>query len=392
MLKPAWVPAIRFNPAIREQLMPSTPRFRRAIAGCMITLPILACSAVPVAAAAPSCTAAASPACYLQFKPAGAKGIMHYYASRPAGNSRADAAPTRALIAVHGHPRDADKTFDAALLATRRAGRMEDTLVVAPLFQVADADAGKCHTAGVPAARAGDLLWTCESWLDGGVASNDAIGSFDALDALAATLKRQWPSLKTITVAGFSAGGQMVQHYIGFAADPAGVSMRYVVADPGTWLYFHPLRPQPVASGQPADWSLCTAADSGACRFRMTAPAKDCPSVNQWKYGMENLPGHLAGNAPRARRHYAKADIHYLEGALDSSAAKGAFYPILDKSCAAAAQGPYRMQRGLAYAAYDRALLAPDKKRTVTLVPDCAHDVGCVFSSEAARPALFGDN
>ncbi|WP_213993429.1 hypothetical protein [Sodalis sp. dw_96] len=372
--------------------MPINPRFHRVITGCGAALSLLAWGSGPVAAATPSCSSTASPDCYQQFKPAGAKGVVHYYASLPVAGPQGAAAPTRALIAVHGHPRDANKTFEAALLATRRAGRTGDTLVIAPVFQVADADAGKCHTAGVPGARAGDLLWTCESWLDGGVASNEgATGSFNVLDALVATLKRQWPSLKTITIAGFSAGGQMVQHYIGFAADPTGLSVRYVVADPGTWLYFDPLRPQPVSSGQPADGSSCTSADNGACRFKMTMPPQDCPQVNQWKYGMENLPGHFTRNASQARRHYAEAEIHYLEGALDSSAAKGTFYPILDKSCAAAAQGPYRMQRGLAYAAYDRALLAPDKKRTVTLVPGCAHNVACVFPSEAARQALFGD-
>jgi hypothetical protein len=90
------------------------------------------------------------------------------------------------------------------------------------------------------------------------------------------------------------------------------------------------------------------------------------------------------------RQRYASADISYLEGALDSSDAKGTFYGILDKSCAAAAQGPYRMQRGLAYAQYDRALLAPGKRREVVVVPGCAHYVACVFPSAAARAALLG--
>ncbi|MDO9354509.1 MAG: hypothetical protein Q7T55_12490, partial [Solirubrobacteraceae bacterium] len=87
---------------------------------------------------------------------------------------------------------------------------------------------------------------------------------------------------------------------------------------------------------------------------------------------------------------YAAADIHYLEAALDSSEAAGTFYKILDKSCAANAQGPFRLQRGQDYAAYDRAMLAPTRKREVTVVPGCAHDVACVFPSPAARAALLG--
>lgn len=46
--------------------------------------------------------------------------------------------------------------------------------------------------------------------------------------------------------------------------------------------------------------------------------------------------------------------------------------------------------RGLAYAAYDRAMLSRNPQRTVTIVPGCAHDVACVFPNEAARSALFG--
>ncbi len=391
MVKQGIASSIRFGTTTGNWTFTANHRLCRIIAGSAAALLLLTGAAAQAVAAAPSCATAASPACYQQFKPAGARGVMHYYASMSPDSPRGSAAPTRALIAVHGHPRDADKTFEAALLAARRAGRTADTLVVAPVFQVAAADAGKCRTAGVPAARDGDLLWTCESWLEGGVAANDgATGSFDVLDALVATLKHRWPSLKTVTVAGFSAGGQMVQHYIGFAADPAGWSVRYVIADPGTWLYFDAQRPQPRSAGRPADWSICTPADSGACRFAMAPPPAHCAEVNQWKYGMENLPAHFARNASQVRRHYAGAEIHYLEGALDGSDAKGAFYPILDKSCAAVAQGPYRMQRGLAYAAYDRALLAPDKQRTVTLVPGCAHNVACVFPAEAARPALFG--
>lgn len=320
--------------------------------------------AIPALAASPPCTDSAAPICYQQFQPAANSGLAHYYSSLALSEGKGVGAPVRALVMVHGLPRDADNAFTIGLMATRRAGQSKHTLVVAPVFQVAGSQAAKCRSAGVPAAGPGDLLWTCQSWLAGGGASNDAaISSFDMLDALISTLKKRWPSLQTVTVAGFSAGGQLVQHYIGFAADQPGLSLRYVVADPGTWLYFDRYRPLP--------------------------PAR-CPAVNQWKYGTENLPVNLGKTAAQARRHYAGADIHYLEGAADDSAGKGTFYRILDKSCAAQAQGPYRMQRGLAYAGYDRTLLSPDKKRTVTLLAGCAHDMACVFSARSARWALFG--
>jgi hypothetical protein len=322
----------------------------------------------------------------VSFQPPGAAGVLHFYVSRTPGIG--GSSPSHALIAVHGHPRDANKTFDAAVAAAQRADRVDDTVIAAPIFQVPRPESDKCRTKGVPEAEAGDLVWTCESWLEGGLASNDPhFSSFDALDAVVAELIRQWPDLRTITVAGFSAGAQMVQHQIGFAAERPGVTLRYVVADPGIWLYFDPDRPLP--QGGQAGWSSCDGSDLTRCVFEFVAPS-DCAELNQWKYGMADIPAQLQPGAAQARQRYAGADIHYLEGALDSGDAKGTYYRILDKSCAAEAQGPYRLQRGIAYAAYDRAKLAPRLDRHVTLIPGCAHDVACVFPSDAARAALFG--
>lgn len=335
------------------------------------------------------CQESAAAECFRSFTPPGAGGALHYYSSLDPDAPDAPAAggsagPTRALIAMHGHSRDADKTFEAALRTLRNADALGDTLVVAPLFQVAadKAVAGRCNTVGVPVAQPGDLLWTCGSWLEGARSvSGSNVGSFAAMDALVDELARRWPGVRTITVAGFSAGGQFVQRYIAFtrhdgtaAGRPA---MRYVVADPSTWLYFDPVRPQ-------------FSADGASVTGFAVPDAAACPQMNRWKYGTDDLPAYLGRTAAQARRQYAQADISYLEGALDSSDARGTAYRVLDKSCAALAQGPFRMQRGLAYAAYDRKLLAPDRRREVVVVPGCAHDVACVFPSEAARAALVG--
>jgi len=286
----------------------------------------------------------------------GTPGPLHYYASQPPGST-----PGSALVALHGHPRDANKTFAAALHAVQQA--QADTLVIAPVFQVADP--AKCHTDGVPTAQPGELLWTCASWIEG-AAAQTGVTSFAALDALLAELPQRWPGLRSITIAGFSAGAQMVQHYIGFAADaPAGITLRYVVASPGSWLYFDPQRPVEVA---------------------------DCPRQNRWKYGTDALPASLGRSATDARARYAQADIHYLAGALDSGTGPGTFSKILDQSCAAQAQGPYRLQRAQAYAAYDRRQLAPQQQRSVTAVPGCAHDVACVWGAPEAQPALLGQH
>lgn len=319
------------------------------------------CLAAFVQHASAGCLDAAAPECYQGFALPQGDGAFHYYASLPEG-----AAPTKAIVAMHGHPRDADRTFNASLLAAKKAGVLDDTLVIAPVFQVAAASSAKCNAPGTPAPADGDLLWTCSSWLEGAPAANGAHPtSFAAMDALVGELTRRFPSLRQITVAGFSAGGQMVQHYIGFAQPKPGrpVALRYVVSDPGTWLYFDAFRP---------------------------LQADACPGVNQWKYGTEGLPASLGSTAAEARARYASADVQYMEGELDSASGPGTAYRVLDKSCGADAQGPFRLQRGQAYVDYDRKMLTPDKNRRLTVVPGCAHDVACVFPSDAARAVLFG--
>lgn len=293
-------------------------------------------------------------------------GALHYYASRPAG----DAGVHEVLLVMHGHPRDAGRSFAAGVQAARRAGRLQDTLVVAPLYQVEDAR--HCSSPGEPSAQPGDALWTCGSWLAGEPSLGaHPISAFAALDALVVELVRQFPTVRNVTLAGFSAGAQMLQHSVGFAAGPpAGVGVRYVIADPGSWLYFDPVRPVAQGSG-----------------FVMAVPTAACAGYNAWKYGTEALPDWLPGGAAQARARYAAARIDYLEGGLDSSASQGAAYTALDTSCGAMLQGPFRLQRGLGFQAYEREVLKV--QRRMLAVPGCGHRVECVLPSVEGRAVLF---
>jgi hypothetical protein len=318
-------------------------------------------------------------------------GTLNYYVARRP-TPPADDAAVSVLVALHGHPRDAGKTLAAGQLAAQQAGRAADTLVVAPLFQVGKPADERCHAAGVPWAQPGDALWTCGSWIEGAAAKDGGVTSFAALDQLLADLKQRWPKLQNVTVAGFSAGAQFVQHYVGFAQPPAGMAIRFVVADPGTWLYFDEGRPTPQRGGQAADWNSCTqSSGAGACDFTFAKPAEaqSCVHFNRWKYGTEQLPADLGADAQTARQRYAQAEVAYLEGGLDTGDKPGTFNKILDKGCGAQTQGPYRLQRGLAYLAYDRQFLSTAKPRSLTVAPGCAHDVSCVFPAPAATGVLF---
>lgn len=263
------------------------------------------------------------------------------------------------LIILHGHPRDVGNTLAAAAEAAMGTSASSNTAIIAPLFQVATGQDSRCRSSGLPAAMAGDALWSCSSWLAGSLDSQQRITAFGVMDSLLLSLKQRWPTLHRVTIAGFSAGGQFVQHYIAFAHPPEGVQLRFVVGDPGSWLYF----------------------DS-----RQVA---DCPNANKWKYGLDDLPAWLNETALSARQRYVLADVQYLEGAEDKGKGPGRYWKILDKSCAAMAQGEYRLDRGLNYEKYDRDVLRPPRAHKLTVVPDCAHDVRCVFTSKEGRQALF---
>ena len=357
---------------------------------------VLGCCSVGAHASA-SCDDGASDACFFAFTLPGSQDQMHYYASEDPLAPRNAAGPTEVLIAMHGHSHDANKTFDAALLALEHANAKGRVLVIAPVYPADSQQARKCSTAGVPGPTDHDLVWSCSSWQENAPASNGGHQtSFAVMDALVADLKQHWPELRRVTLAGFSAGAQMVQHYVAFAAPaPAGTKMRFVVSDPGTWLYFDPVRPIPVKNGNPADWADCVSdgALANTCALALSNQfAESCPGFNQWKYGTAGLPGDLTRDADEARHQYAAADISYLEGALDDSGGKGTSYRVLDRSCGAESQGPFRLQRGVGYAYYDKTQLSKEGRHALTIVPGCAHDVACVFPSDAARASLLGPN
>lgn len=290
------------------------------------------------------------------FPLADSAGNMHYFI-KPARKSD---TVTSALVVMHGYPHDAINTLKAASQAADNVAAADSVPIIAPFFPLSARLTGHCSSKGMPASQPGDALWDCQSWLDGGQDRAKNIGAFQAMDQLIVHLKQRWPDLRQVTLAGFSAGGQYVQHYIGFAKPPQGLQMRYVVSDPGSWLYFDPM-----------------------------PSITNCPQADQWKYGLENMPSGLEEQAVGARERYRRANITYLEGAEDRGRGKGRYYRILDKSCMAMLQGSYRLDRGINYARYDSEKLQSLKPHPLHIVAGCGHQVNCVFLSADGKEALF---
>ncbi|MEX3984805.1 hypothetical protein AB4Y45_38230 [Paraburkholderia sp. EG287A] len=286
------------------------------------------------------------------------------------GGCTANERATRALVVLHGRLRDADAYLRSTLRArAASSAHDDDTLVVVPQF-LASADV-EHHRA--PAHL---LHWEWTAWMGGADARGPApLSSFDALDALVAQLadRARYPALCEIVIAGHSGGAQVAHRYAILSAAPErcaqrGVTLRFVIANPSSWVYFDSLRPQPDGGFAPAGHTAC-------------------PDVDDWKYGMRKLPRYAAAmhDAATLERRYLEREVVYLAGERDCDPV----HPALDRSCAASAQGPHRLARARAYFAYLGAR-HPQLRHTWFEVPGAGHNAEAMFLSGPGIRALFG--
>ncbi|OWT54267.1 hypothetical protein [Candidimonas nitroreducens] len=296
------------------------------------------------------------------------RGMLAIYADR----SLAAPAPgvKRVLLVVHGTLRNADTYFSDGRKAQQAAGTAgAGTLVAAPQF-LTRTDVQAFGLA------ADTLIWTRNGWKDGAPAVAPApISSFAALDALLEHFadRKLYPALVEVVLAGHSAGAQVVQRYAvagrGEAAlRRAGIHVRYVVANPSSYLYFSDARPSADGSFRPAD-------------------AAACPKAVKWKYGLEDAPPYVQreGSAGLEAR-YARRDVVYLLGMADTNP----YTHFIDRSCAGMAQGPYRLARGLAYFSYMQQRHPSGLEQTLVEVPGVGHNGQGMFTSACGLAVLFG--
>src|SRR5690606_19937597 len=115
--------------------------------------------------------------------------------------------------------------------------------------------------------------WSDSGWKYGGDStSSKKLSSFAVVDEMVRKLgdKKLFPNLTKITVVGHSAGGQFVQRYAagGSAEGAVSVPLRYVVANPSSYMYLNGYRIN--ASGQ---W----------------ATPSGCSNYDEYRYGLQDL-------------------------------------------------------------------------------------------------------
>jgi hypothetical protein len=117
--------------------------------------------------------------------------------------------------------------------------------------------------------------------------------------------------------------------------------------------------------------------------FAAFADAGNCGTYDRWPYGLHNRMGYTAKvGDDQLKRQLVARPTTYLLGELDILPLGG-----FDSSCAAMAEGPTRLARGLAYGKYVNEKLAAQHK--TVMVPLCGHNARCMFTAEVALPLLF---
>jgi pimeloyl-ACP methyl ester carboxylesterase len=284
-------------------------------------------------------------------------GMLPLYASEDW--TRPHPEITRVVLVFHGLNRNADAYFAAARTALAAAGEAgAHTMMVAPQF-LAEEDI-EAHKLSPQMLR-----WRWNEWASGENARGPIpVSSFAALDAILARLAdpAMYPNLAHVVIAGHSAGGQVVQRYAvvgngAVALAARGVAVRYVLANPGSYLYFGEAR-----------------------------PAATCAGFDQWRYGLAgHVPPYVTLTPAELEARYIARDVVYLLGTADTDPA----HPQLDRSCAAEAQGPYRHARGVNYLRLLRARDGDAVKHRLLEVPGVAHNGGRMFTSACGLAALF---
>ncbi|WP_175907275.1 alpha/beta hydrolase [Burkholderia seminalis] len=274
---------------------------------------------------------------------------------------------TRAVIVIPGWPRRDLRSGEHAAEVAGAAART--TVIVTPQFLTARDIAA--HNL-----RDNILRWGEDDWKVGKPSQDAAaISSFQVVDEILHRLANRaiFPSLKTIVLAGHSAGGQFVQDYAVLGRGEADlgsapVHIRYVVANPATYLYLTDERPDSKGDFAPFN-------------------AASCRAFNRWNYGLQaDIPAYSPrpDSIDELQTRYLRRDIIYLLGTADNAPDGDG----QDQSCAAEAQGTTRYSRGQAFDAYVH-ILDPHTTQRVYEARGIGHSSYRMFSSVCGQAALF---
>jgi pimeloyl-ACP methyl ester carboxylesterase len=281
-------------------------------------------------------------------------GTIKYYYNLPL--TTASSKVTAAVINIHGTNRNASDYDKYIQSAASQAGATGTTIMITPQFAASGSSSA--------------LYWSDSGWKYGdNSTSSKKLSSFAVVDEMIRKLsdKSRFPNLKKITVVGHSAGGQFVQRYAaGGSADGAvSVPVRYVVANPSSYMYLNGYRIS--ASGQ---WVTPT----------------NCADYDEYRYGLKDLgdyPYMGAVGASTLKSRYPNREVTYLLGTADTAADDD-----MDTTCKAMLQGPNRYQRGVTFSSYMNKYFSGNRHKALT-VAGVGHSASGMYGSTNGRQAIF---
>jgi len=286
-----------------------------------------------------------------------------------------------AVIVIHGTNRDADNYYDSMIDAAFK-GRSLNTahLIMAPQFLVESDMTAHNLTPDI-------LFWTSAGWKQGDLSLSTAnfpipakMSSFAVIDSIVLRLAKTYANLDTIVVAGHSAGGQLVQRFA--AGSPLdslitqeyGVAMRYITANPSSYVYMNGERRLYDYTDQ---FAMPTAQQIAFCS-----------DYDDYKYGLQKLNGYMESvGVDRIREQYKTKNVIYLLGENDINPNDAS----LDDTPPAMFQGAYRLERGIIYVNYLRHFYGPEiaNSHIRVIVPGVAHDNYAMFNSKCGVKYIF---
>ncbi len=283
---------------------------------------------------------------FLQYQ----NGVFSYYGSHSL--TERNEKIKEAIIVVHGSERNADTYYKSIEAMAKKYGQSEQTLIISTHYKLP-----------TDKLLAKEFTFTDEGWLSGDPAvSNSSVSSFEIMDHLLTLLSDSsvFPSMKRITLTGHSAGGQLTQRYaVATQIDQKNPKMnfRFIVANPGSYVYLTSHRPLPVAS--------------------------TCTYYDNYKYGLQKLNKYLGQlSVPVLITNYIHRDVTYLIGEKDIIA------DDIDQDCPAVPQGHTRLERGQNFKMQlDQEF--PHHQHSILIVPSIGHTQWGMYTSEIGSKLLF---
>lgn len=302
-------------------------------------------------------------------------------------------AYSRAVIVIHGCERNAIDYFNDINGIVGEERELDDTIIIAPQFVMKYGSTDDIASAGLGS----DILYWGSGWSTGYNSKNSSatISSFAVVDQIAERLKDNFSNMRQIVVVGHSAGGQFVNRYAAGSKIPedvlypAGVDIRYIVANPSSYLYLNEERWDQNDTNQYKFWipdsnyltDFCSDYDNNT-------------NYDSYKYGLKNIKYSSCtymrdvdpvdpGGAIVSQ--YQQREVIYLLGDKDTGSAS------LDTGCRAMLQGEHRYERGTVYYEYLQYYYGSSIRlvQRKSVVQGVDHNHTKMFRSDEGRKYIF---